>query len=94
MEITHCVSGCLRQKVVSNMLILSRKQGEAIVIDDKIEIIVNEINKDTVKIAVIAPRSVRVLRKELVDNVIDSNKAAVVSVDPMQLRNLIRQTKK
>lgn len=76
------------------MLILSRKQGEAIVIDDKIEIVINEISKDTVKIAVVAPRSVRVLRKELVENVIDSNKAAVVSVDPMQLRNLIKQTKK
>ena len=75
------------------MLILSRKQNESIVIDNSIEIVINEISKDTVKIAIIAPKEVRILRKELIDTVIDSNKSAIVSLDPMQLRNLIKNKK-
>lgn len=73
------------------MLVLTRKSNEAIVIDDKIEIIINEISKDTVKIAVIAPKHIRILRKELVETVIDANKEAITQADPMQLRSLMKK---
>ena len=73
------------------MLVLTRKLNEAIVIDDKIEIIINEINKDTVKIAVVAPKNIRILRKELVETVIDTNKEAIMQTDPSQLRSLMKK---
>lgn len=73
------------------MLVLTRKLNEAILIDDKVEIIINEINKDTVKIAVIAPKNIRILRKELVETIIDANKEAVSQATPLQLRSLIKK---
>lgn len=49
------------------MLILTRKQGEAFLIGDNIEISIAEINGDKIRIAIDAPREVKVLRKELKD---------------------------
>ncbi len=48
------------------MLILSRRQNETIVIDGKIEIEVLKIKGNTIRLGIKAPRSVRVLRGELV----------------------------
>jgi carbon storage regulator len=50
------------------MLVLSRKEGQTIVVGDGIEIQVAAIQGNRVRIAVNAPASVRVLRGELVEN--------------------------
>lgn len=47
------------------MLVLSRKVGEKIVIDDKVTIIVNRISGGRVSIGIEAPQGVRVVRSEL-----------------------------
>ena len=47
------------------MLALSRKKGEAIVINNNIEVTVLEVKGDQVKIGISAPRGVPVYRKEL-----------------------------
>ncbi|MFV0443198.1 MAG: carbon storage regulator [Planctomycetaceae bacterium] len=47
------------------MLVLSRKEGQTIVIGDGIEIHVAAIQGNRVRIAVNAPRSTRVLRGEI-----------------------------
>ncbi len=47
------------------MLILRRKIGERIVIDGRIEVTVLRIRGGTVRLGVAAPRSVRVLRQEV-----------------------------
>ena len=47
------------------MLVLSRKEGQTIVIGDGIEIQVAAIQGNRVKIAVNAPRDIRVMRGEL-----------------------------
>lgn len=57
------------------MLILSRKCGESLLIDQEIEIRITEINGDRVKIGIEAPQSVKVVRKELVQTM-ESNKQA------------------
>lgn len=49
------------------MLMLSRKKGESVTIDDKIVVKVVETSKGGVKLAIDAPREVPILRSELVD---------------------------
>jgi carbon storage regulator len=47
------------------MLILTRMEGEKIVIGDDITIMVKGVNGQQVKIGVDAPREIRVMREEL-----------------------------
>ena len=59
------------------MLALSRKQNEAIVIGNDIEVTVLEVKGDQVKIGITAPKSVPVYRKELYMQIKDTNKEAI-----------------
>ena len=45
------------------MLVLSRKKGESIVLQDNIEIIDLEVNADTIKLGIKAPRDVELFAK-------------------------------
>ncbi|HCC06926.1 MAG TPA: carbon storage regulator [Clostridiales bacterium] len=58
------------------MLALSRKKGESIMIGQDIEITIVDIQADQVKIAISAPRSVQVHRKEIFLQIQQENKAA------------------
>ena len=49
------------------MLVLSRREKEAIVIGDRITVRIAEIRGNQVRLAIEAPREIRVLRSELVD---------------------------
>lgn len=62
------------------MLILARKKGESIIINDNIEISVIETKGESVKIGIEAPRSVKVYRREVYDAIQKENKAALNSV--------------
>ena len=63
------------------MLVLTRRAGESIIIGDNIEISVIEVQGDRAKIGITAPKSISVLRKELVDEVKSINaEAAGVSI--------------
>jgi carbon storage regulator len=61
------------------MLVLSRKKDETIVINDQIEIRVLEIKGDTVRIGIVAPKEIKVYRKELFDAIVQENKQAGAS---------------
>jgi carbon storage regulator CsrA len=50
-----------------SMLVLTRKAGEKIRIGDNITITVCELEGNKVRIAIEAPRHIRILRNELVD---------------------------
>lgn len=47
------------------MLVLSRRIGETIVIDEKIEITVVDVQGDMVKIGINAPRDISIFRQEI-----------------------------
>lgn len=47
------------------MLVLSRKEGESILIGDDIEVMVVAIREDKIRLGVKAPRNVRVDREEV-----------------------------
>lgn len=63
------------------MLILSRKEDESIQIGENIEIKVVQTAKGFVKIGIEAPKSILVLRKELLDDVKDKNLLSVKKDD-------------
>lgn len=66
------------------MLALSRKQNEAIVVGNDIEITVLEIKGDQVKIGIDAPKSVPVYRKELYIQIKDANKEAIEQANTIE----------
>lgn len=55
------------------MLILSRKNGQKIIINDNIEITILESKNDNCKIAIEAPRDVKVYREEVYKQIMQSN---------------------
>lgn len=70
------------------MLVVTRKQGDSLVIGDNIEITILETEGGNVKIGINAPKSVKILRKELITEVENQNKEAL-----NQLGDLIKRLK-
>lgn len=66
------------------MLALSRKQNEAIVIGNDIEVTILEIKGDQVKIGITAPKSVPVYRKELYMQIKNANKEAIEQANAIE----------
>ncbi|WP_151733761.1 carbon storage regulator CsrA [Paenibacillus tengchongensis] len=56
------------------MLVLSRKKGETIIIQDHIEITVLGVEGDTVKIGISAPKHVDIFRQEVYLSIKEANK--------------------
>ncbi|MCH2108743.1 MAG: carbon storage regulator [Polyangiaceae bacterium] len=59
------------------MLVVSRRKGQRIVIGQDIEVVVSGVSGSTVRLAIVAPRSVPVLRGEVFDAVAAQNQAAL-----------------
>ena len=75
------------------MLILSRKAGESLFVNEDIEIKIVEVLGDKVKIGISAPKDVKILRSEL-RQTLESNMEASSSVAPTNLRNFLSGFKK
>ena len=58
------------------MLVLSRKISESIKIGDNITIRVADVRGDVVRIAIDAPKEVKIYRGEVYDAISDANKSA------------------
>ena len=73
------------------MLALSRKKGEALMINNDIEITVLDIKGEQVKIGISAPKQVPVYRKEVYLQIQEANKEATSNTAAMeQLANLFQ----
>lgn len=70
------------------MLVLTRKPGEKIFIGDNVSLTVVEVKGDSVRIAVDAPRDVKIYRGEIYEAIIAENKAAAIAGDMKQLDGL------
>ena len=71
------------------MLALSRKKGEALVINNNIEITILEIKGEQVKIGISAPKEIPVYRKEVYVQIQEANKAATDTSGLEALKNLL-----
>jgi carbon storage regulator len=58
------------------MLIIARHKGQRILIGDDVEVVVTELSKGVVKLGIVAPTSLTILRGETKD-VADANRAAL-----------------
>ena len=73
------------------MLILRRKAGESLMIGDEVKLTVMDIYEGGVRLAIDAPRSITILRSELVQAA-DANRDAVAGAEqsgPKELLNLL-----
>ncbi|MBE5913024.1 MULTISPECIES: carbon storage regulator CsrA [Pseudobutyrivibrio] len=73
------------------MLALTRKTGDAIMINNNIEITVLEVRGDQVKIGISAPKEVSIYRKEVYLEIQKENEEAqAISMDDLEaLKNLL-----
>lgn len=65
-----CATGFLivsNERKGTDLLVISRKEAESILIGDQIEIRISEISGDRVKLAISAPKEIRITRKELLE---------------------------
>ncbi|WP_339284430.1 carbon storage regulator CsrA [Paenibacillus sp. FSL H8-0317] len=75
------------------MLVLSRKKGESIIIQDQIEVTVLAVEGDTVRIGISAPKHIDIYRQEIYASIQEANResatplAANVEAFMERLRN-------
>ena len=65
------------------MLILSRKTGETVVIDGRIQVKIVRVDGEAVKIGIEAPADVAIHRAEIYTEIQKSNQAAVTRISPV-----------
>ncbi len=74
------------------MLVIKRKVSESIMIGDDIEIIISEISQDKVKIAINAPKDIKITRRELMETC-EFNKDASEKINKSSLNDIKNQLK-
>ena len=72
------------------MLALTRKKGESIMIGEDIEITVISCRGDHVRLGINAPRNVPVHRKEIHEQIVNSNKEAVTQLGIGQIAGMLK----
>jgi len=61
------------------VLIVARRKGQRIRIGENIEVIVTEVSRGEVRLGIVAPKQVSVVREEMRRAVVDANRAAAAS---------------
>lgn len=71
------------------MLALTRRKGEALVINNNIELTILDIKGDQVKVGISAPREIPVYRKEVYLQIQEENKAVISAEGLEALKKLL-----
>jgi len=75
------------------MLVLQRKAGESIRVGDDIEIHILAVEHDKVKVGLVAPRHVQIVRSELYGSIREENvRASRTAVPREELLKALRQS--
>ena len=72
------------------MLVLTRQKNQTIVLGDDIKITIVDIDGDRVRVGIDAPKSLRIMRAEILEEVRQTNKEAVQS-NASLLRHIAQQ---
>jgi carbon storage regulator len=75
------------------VLVLSRKEGESLVLNGTIEVMVVQIGKGQVRLGIKAPKDVLILRKELTEEVAESNKLSAQTRDIEILGSALKKSR-
>ncbi|MBP2628679.1 MAG: carbon storage regulator CsrA [Firmicutes bacterium] len=67
------------------MLALTRKPGERIVIGDNIVVTVVDIKGENIRLAIDAPREIKIYRGEIYDDIVVENKQAAVPLNMSEM---------
>lgn len=76
------------------MLVITRKPGQRVLIGENIEIQIVDVQGDQVRIGIDAPKDISIVRKELLDEVKEVNREAVVAQPSISLEELGKVLKK
>jgi len=76
------------------MLVLTRKPGEKIVIGDNIILTIVEIKGDNIRIAIDAPKEIKIYRGELYDTIVAENTQAAIPINLSDMNMLKSISKK
>ena len=82
-------SKVIKKRQVNKMLALTRKKGEALMINNNVEITILEVRGDQVKIGISAPKDVPIYRKEVYLQIQEENKASFSPEGLDALKDLI-----
>lgn len=73
------------------MLVLQRKKGDTLLIGDHIRISVVEVSADSVKLAVEAPKEVKILRGELEEAIIVNQESVMDKAHIDDVKKIIQK---
>lgn len=73
------------------MLVLSRKKGDSIIIDDNIEVTIVDISGEQVKLGINAPKNIAIYRKEIFMQIKEENKSSILNLDINQFNKLFKK---
>ena len=76
------------------MLVLTRKPGEKIVIGDNIILTIVEIKGDNIRIAIDAPKEIKIYRGEIYDTIVAENTQAAIPINLSDMNMLKSISKK
>lgn len=71
------------------MLVLARKVGQSIIVNDNVEILIIEVRGDHVRLGIEAPRSIPVHRKELLEQIRAANLRVATAEDDIDIATQI-----
>ncbi|MBB6021645.1 carbon storage regulator [Paenibacillus sp. JGP012] len=74
------------------MLVLSRKKGESVIVDNNIVITILSVEGENIKVGISAPKDVDIYRKEIFDSIGQNNQNAVM--DPVTIQAALEQINK